>query len=71
MKFDTCLRLLSKISNLPLPGREAQFEMAPIERIKELREVDIAALNPKQAGVMALFYPKADETHLLFILRNV
>lgn len=70
MKFEEFLALIPKISNLPLPGKEAQFAMAPMERIKELRAIDIAAMNPRQAAVMALFYHKKGETYLILILRK-
>lgn len=71
MNFEECLRLLSKISNLPLPGKEAQFKMAPMERVKELTDIDIEKMNPKQAGVMALFYPDIHkEAHLVLMLRK-
>lgn len=63
--------MVSKIRNLPLPGRETQLEMAPMERIKSLSEADIKAKNPRQAAVMALFYPnKEQQTHIILILRN-
>ncbi len=71
MNFEKCLRLLSKISNLPLPGKEAQFMMAPMERVKELTDIDIEKMNPKQAGVMALFYPDHEkEARLILMLRK-
>lgn len=70
MKFTEFLDLIPKINNLPLPGKEAQFEMAPMERIKELRETDIDTLNPRQAAVMALFYEKDNETYIILILRK-
>lgn len=70
MKFTEFLDLIPKINNLPLPGKKAQFEMAPMERIKELRETDIEALNPRQAAVMALFYEKLGETFIILILRK-
>ena len=41
MTFKTFLALIPKISNLPLPGKQAQFVMAPMERIKELKKTDI------------------------------
>jgi len=71
MKFDTCLRLLSKISNLPLPGKEALFMMAPMERVTQLTEMDIASLNPRKAGVMVLFYPDQEgRARMILILRK-
>ncbi len=71
MKFDTCLRLLSKISNLPLPGKEALFMMAPMERVKEFSHLDIEKLNPRKAGVMVLFYPDQEGwARMILILRK-
>lgn len=70
MKFTEFLDLIPKINNLPLPGKKAQFEMAPMERIKELNETDIDAMNPRQAAVMALFYNKEGETSIILILRK-
>lgn len=70
MKFKKFLDLIPKINNLPLPGKEAQFEMAPMERIKELNQTDIDAMSPRQAAVMALFYERNDETYIILILRK-
>jgi len=71
MNFDQFLPLLPKINNLPLPGRTAQFEMAPMERVKELRAVDIEKYNPRQAAVLALFYPNSlGVTHFILMLRK-
>lgn len=71
MNFESFVALSSKITNLPLPGREVQLEMAPMERIKELKEIDIKKLDPRQAGVMALFYPNEQgEAYFILILRK-
>lgn len=70
MKFEAFLALIPKISNLPLPGKEAQFAMAPMERIKTLTDIDISAMNPRQAAVMALFYERDGETYIILILRK-
>jgi len=70
MKFETFLALIPKISNLPLPGKEAQFVMAPMERIKQLKETEIIAMNPRQAAVMALFYERDGDTYIILILRK-
>ena len=50
----------------PLPGRDAQLKMAHVTRARyvEARE------DARQAGVMATFFPKEDDWHLVFILRN-
>jgi len=68
MTFKQFLELVPKISNLPLPGRNAQFLMAPIERVKNLDEAEINAKNPKQAAVMALIYPNADQVATMALI---
>jgi len=71
MKFKTFLQLVPKITNLPLPGRDVQLEMAPTQRVKELKEIEIEKLTPRQAAVMALFYPGSDnDTYIILILRK-
>lgn len=70
MTFETFLALIPKISNLPLPGKKAQFEMAPMERIKTLTLTDISAMNPRQAAVMALFYEREKQACIILILRK-
>ena len=45
--------------------------MAPLDRIKELKALNMERHAPKKAGVMALFYPDdCYHTHLLLILRK-
>ncbi|WP_262921961.1 MULTISPECIES: CoA pyrophosphatase [unclassified Arenibacter] len=69
--FDDFSNRISKIENLELPGSASQYKMAPMLRIKELESGKIIKQNPRQAAVMALFYPNMDfQTHLLLILRN-
>ncbi|QBA63748.1 NUDIX hydrolase [Muriicola soli] len=71
MDFIKFSEQISKIKNLPLPGRDAHYKMAPEIRIRELEEGNIIRKNPKKAGVMALFYPgEAYQTHLLLIMRR-
>lgn len=71
MDFETFLGLQSKIRNLPVPGREVQLKMAPMERIKGLKKLDIALLKPRQAAVMVVFYPdQQNQTTFVLILRK-
>ncbi|AYN67130.1 CoA pyrophosphatase [Euzebyella marina] len=71
MKFDEFSLRIPKIKNLPLPGEASHLKMAPQFRIEELRKARQKAKNSKKAGVMALFYPGAnEETHFLLILRK-
>ena len=71
MHFDDFSNSISKIENLELPGSASHYKMAPMFRVKELESGKIIKQNPRQAAVMALFYPNMDfQTHLLLILRN-
>lgn len=45
--------------------------MSPLNRIKELKNIDIEGANPRKAAVTSLFYPDKDfNTRLLLILRK-
>ena len=71
MHIDDFSNSISKIENLELPGSASHYKMAPMFRVKELESGKIIKQNPRQAAVMALFYPNMDfQTHLLLILRN-
>lgn len=71
MEFQKFKRAVSKIKKLELPGEEAQYKMAPIERLGELKRLALEKQTARKAGVMALFYPdKSGETSLILILRK-
>ncbi|MBC3757618.1 CoA pyrophosphatase [Hyunsoonleella sp. SJ7] len=71
MDFDDFLKLLSKIKNIPLPAETSHFKMMPPFRRELMKRQEKAIKSAKQAGVMALFYPKDDnKTHFILILRN-
>lgn len=70
MEFDTFLSKLSEIrtisSHNSYDGANFQLIMTPKERLK----IDTSSIkNSKKAGVLALFYPKNNKTHLLLTLR--
>ena len=45
--------------------------MSPLNRIKELKNIEIQKMNPRKAAVTSLFYPDKDfNTRLLLILRK-
>jgi 8-oxo-dGTP pyrophosphatase MutT (NUDIX family) len=50
----------------PLPGRSAQYEMAHAVR----RTPYEPPVNANKAGVLALFYPKQDDWHIVLIERG-
>ncbi len=56
MTFNEFQNFVSNIENKPLGGLDAQFKLAPKLRLKYSLE-KIKASNPKQAAVLALFYP--------------
>ena len=56
---------------MPLPGKEALFMMAPMERVTQITELEITSLNPRKAGVMVLFYPDQEgRARMILILRK-
>lgn len=70
MNFDVFINSIPKIKNLELPGEASQFKMSPPFR-QNLVEANKEKMKfAKKAGVMALFYPKHDETYLMLILRK-
>ncbi len=70
MNFDVFVNSIPKIKNLELPGEASQFKMSPPFR-QNLVEANKEKMKfAKKAGVMALFYPKHEETYLMLILRK-
>lgn len=70
MIFTEFLKYIPKIAKENLIGEEAHEKMSPPERINFVKENDITILQPRNAAVMMLFYPKNEETHLVLIVRN-
>ncbi|MFN7115689.1 MAG: NUDIX hydrolase [Saprospiraceae bacterium] len=62
---DFIQKLANKLQQ-PLPGREVQFKMAHASRLPDLP----IPPTTRQAAVLALFYPKANDWHLVFIERD-
>ena len=70
MNFSLFSEQVVKVKNLPLPGEGSHFKMEP-EMRKQLRENgSMAKSKAKKAAVMAIFYPKKENTYLLLILRK-
>jgi 8-oxo-dGTP pyrophosphatase MutT (NUDIX family) len=70
MDFQEFLKYVPKLVEVTLPAKEAHFKMVPFERIESLKKQSLESLNPKNAAVMMLFYPKKGRTHLVLIVRN-
>lgn len=60
---------LKQIFAQPLPGWEAQAQMAPPYR-PNYTEEQIKNFNPKMSAVLVLFYQKQNEWHLVLIQRR-
>lgn len=63
---DKLIEKLERNLRRPLPGVEAQYKMAHAVR----RDPGPAPANARQAGVLALFFPKEDDWHLVLIERQ-
>lgn len=70
MDFQTFLQHIDSIKKAQLLGKAAHELMMPPERRGLMRNIDFELLQPKQAAVMMLVYPKNDLAHLVLIQRN-
>ncbi len=61
---------IQKLEHFELPAMESHQKMAPLERIKVLKESNLNRPNARNAAVMMLFYPKNGRTHFALIKRN-
>lgn len=53
----------------PLPGEKAQFKMAPYKRPNHHEALKVNP-NPRRAAVLALFFQKENNPHILLMQRN-
>ncbi|NAS30211.1 NUDIX domain-containing protein [Flavobacteriaceae bacterium R38] len=71
MNFDIFLNAVSKITNLPLPGQESHYKMAPLSRVRELKAKALEKGDSRKAAVLMLCYPdEANQTRFVLILRK-
>ncbi|MCX6043925.1 MAG: CoA pyrophosphatase [Chloroflexi bacterium] len=61
-------QLCIDLSN-PLPGRDAQYRMAPAPRRGDDLYYDTPPTNARRSGVLVLFYPYFEQLHIPLILR--
>ena len=67
--FQNLIRTLeTNLSKNELPGIEAQLNMAPVSRLKELSK-ESENRKPKKSAVLILFYPENGSTKLVMIKR--
>lgn len=71
MDFQEFLSIGPKLRKITLPGEEAHYKLAPMLRLRELENLNINRKKPKQAAVLAVFYPGPEqETRFVLILRK-
>ncbi len=70
MEFQDFLTSIPQIEKDILPAEAAHLKMMSPERMEIMKSLDLKTKNPKRAAVMMLLYPKADQTHLVLIVRN-
>lgn len=71
MDFKEFINRSSNLKKIRLPGEKAHYKLAPLLRLKELQETGVEQKKPRQAAVMAVFYPNPQErVHFVLILRK-
>ncbi|MBL4735677.1 MAG: CoA pyrophosphatase [Flavobacteriales bacterium] len=68
--FSAFITSLETALKQPLPGKEAQYKMAPYDRVLKLIAQAFTTKPMKESAVLCLFYPKNGEPHFTLILRN-
>lgn len=67
--FEPFLRQIRHDLASPLPGKTAQYRMAPQLRRDEQVDYEQSRPDARRGGVLALFYPQGDRLNLPLILR--
>ena len=70
MDFQYFLKFIPQLIQEELPAAVSHEKMMPFERKELLGKINFKEINPKEAAVTMLFYPKNKETHLVLIVRN-
>ncbi len=70
MDFQDFLNCIPKLERETLLGETAHVMMTPPERVDIMKSLDLKTLNPRQAAVMMLFYPRNEKANIILILRN-
>jgi len=71
MRFSEFEKRVVKVKKMELPGEDSHFQMAPLERLQELKRKAYEMQSAKKAAVLCLFYPGMNgETKFVLILRK-
>lgn len=67
--FEQTIEMLRRRLSSELPGPQAQIKMAPA-RAAAAERLKVEGRDCREAGVLALLYPRKDEPHLLLTVRR-
>jgi 8-oxo-dGTP pyrophosphatase MutT (NUDIX family) len=70
MDFQYFLKFIPQLIQEELPAAVSHEKMMPLQRKELLEKINFEKINPREAAVTMLFYPKNKETHLVLIVRN-
>ena len=70
MNFNNFLSKIPAITQEKLLGELSHVKMCPPERHDLMKNINLETINPKEAAIMMLLYPKNKKTHLALILRT-
>lgn len=70
MEFNHFINNIANLKKEKLLATDAHIKMAPLERISNLKDKSYFEIEPKNAAVLMLVYPKNEVAHLALIVRN-
>lgn len=70
MEFTHFINNIANLKKEKLLATDAHIKMAPLERISYLKDKSYSEIEPKNAAVLMLVYPKNEVAHLALIVRN-
>ena len=70
MEFTHFINNIANLKKEKLLATDAHIKMAPLERISYLKDKSYSEIEPKNAAVLMLVYPKIEMAHLALIVRN-
>lgn len=70
MEFNHFINNIANLKKEKLLATDAHIKMAPLERISYLKDKSYSEIEPKNAAVLMLVYPKNEVAHLALIVRN-
>ncbi len=70
MEFTHFINNIANLKKEKLLATDAHIKMAPLERLSYLKDKSYSEIEPKNAAVLMLVYPKNEMAHLALIVRN-